>query len=329
MNPWIQFMTLASCETQLGVYHNKDYLRATAMLEPDSELQIFRCGEAVVPLIVKPLPASCGTGFDAITPYDFSGPILQGESATDVWDSLRAWAMERGIVSAFLRFHPFHEDAKRWAKLDGLEVIQSAENIVVDLTDHDEMVSSFKRYVVRYVKVAHRNGDTFDLRPIDSDGLDAFVPLYTMTMKRNQANAFYYFPRSFFDHLCETLSDRWLIATVTIENEVAASVLVLLDGLTAYYYLACSSDAGRKARAMNYLIHELSIALAATNLEKLHLGGGSESLREFKQRFGPGRVPYFVGRAVFDRKRYDQLSGDVDTDFFPAYRLPPSIPPCK
>lgn len=313
-------MTLASCNTQLGVYYHESYLQAAATLEQEGELHVFRHGESVVPLIVKPLPAECGAGFDAITPYDFSGPVLQGEDAETVWESLRSWALERRIVSAFFRFHPFYEDATLWEGLSGLEIIQSAQNIVVDLSDHDEMLSSFKRYVFRYVKVAQRNGDTFDLRPIDQAGLDAFVPLYFMTMERNRANSFYYFPRSFFDQLCETLSDRWLIATVSIENEVVASVLILIDGLTAYYYLACSNDTGRKARAMNFLIHELSIAMQATNLEKLHLGGGSDNLREFKQRFGPGRVPYYVGRAVFDREHYDRLSHHVQTDFFPAYR---------
>ena len=100
-------MTLASCNTQLGIYHHESYLQASAKLEPAGVLHIFRHGESVVPLIVKPLPAKCGVGFDAITPYDFSGPVLHGEDAETVWDSLRSWALERGIVSAFFRFHPF------------------------------------------------------------------------------------------------------------------------------------------------------------------------------------------------------------------------------
>lgn len=319
-------MTLASCDTQLGVYHQEEYLQAATSLEREGELQVFRHGEAVVPLIVKSLPSQCGTDFDAITPYDFSGPVLQGESANQVWEALRFWAVERGIVSAFLRFHPFHENAMRWERLSGLEIIESAHNVVVDLFDHEEMVSSFKPSVVRDVKVARRFEAAFDLSPIDSSGLDAFIPLYTLTMERNQANKFYYFPRFFFDQLFNTLSDRWLIAMVRVENEVVASALVLLDGLTAYYYLACSNDNGRKACAMNFLVHELSIALAATNLEKLHLGGGGENLRKFKQRFGPNRVPYYVGRAIFDHQRYEQLCEGLDTDFFPAYRKPVSTP---
>lgn len=290
------------------------------MLEPDGVLRVFRFGRAVVPLIAKPLPKNCGPGFDAISPYDFCGPRLNGEPADRVWPALCAWASEQGILAAFFRFHPFHGEPEAWRGFDGLEIAQSSQNVVIELNDTDMMLSACKATVPRDMKVAQRAGVTCEFCPISPEGLDAFVSLYLQTMDQLGAADFYRFPRAFFDALAAELGDSCALATARWNGRIVACSLILLDGATAYYYLTGFDREARRARPMNLLVFEAACRLRKMGFERFHLGGGSPSLLAFKERFGPGRVPYYVGRAVFDQTRYSDLTRGVQTDFFPAYR---------
>lgn len=324
-------MTFADHYSHFGVYYRESYLAAAGLVEGGGELHVFQESNSVIPLILRPLPEGCSGGWDAISPYDYSGPLLNGESAQSVWQALNSWAHERGIVTAFFRFHPFHGHAEEWRGLEGFELVHSADNIVVELVDRDTIASRFKPQVERDLKVAHRARLAFALDPISTQRLDAFVPLYWASMDRLGADSYYRFPRAFFDALADGLHDAAMVASITLDGDLAASALVFLEDTTAFYYLACSSDAGRKACAMNMLVAECTFRLEQMGFERFHLGGGPPSLRHFKERFGPDRVPYFVGRAIFDSQRYTDLAGGLSTDYFPVYRCPsrrPSSPVC-
>jgi len=313
-------MALNGCHTCAGVYYSEGYWRAAGLLERDGKLHVFRYGEAIVPLVVRPLPESCGPGFDAVSPYDFCGPLLNRESPGEVWQALCAWARQRRIIAAFLRFHPFCGHAERWQTLNGLEIVHSADNVVVGLSDDDTMLSLFKPQVLRDVKVARRAGVTCSVERAAARGMDAFVPLYWASMDRLGAEPYYRFPSRFFDSLIQGVGEVVKFAWATIDGDSAAAALLVLDDQTAFYYLACSSELGRKSCAMNLLVVESARWLHGMGYERFHLGGGSPALRHFKERFGPGRVPYCVGRAVFDAQRYAELSAGISTDFFPAFR---------
>lgn len=313
-------MTTVARASQLDVYNSDAYLLAASLLQPEGELHVLRHGEAVVPLIVRPLPDNCDPGRDSISPYDFAGPALNGECARQVWAALATWARQRGVVTVFLRFHPFFGEAEAWSGLEGLAIRRSANNIVIELTDAAEMLPTFKPTVRRDLRVARREGVEIEFAPINSAGLEEFVSLYRQTMHRVEASAFYRFPQAFFDRLAEDLHKVFSLATARINCRAVASSLILLEGATAYYYLTGFDYDARQTRPMNMLVYETACRLYAMGFERFHLGGGSPGLRAFKERFGSKRVPYFVGRGVFDRARYAELSRGRAGDFFPAYR---------
>jgi hypothetical protein len=283
-------------------------------------MHVFRDGRALIPLIVRPLPEGCGPGFDAISPYDFSGPLLNGESPREVWVALSKRARERKIIAAFLRFHPLCGRSGAWEGLEGLEIVHSADNVVVELSNIDATSAWFKPQVQRDLKVARRAGVKCTVENATTQGMGAFVPLYWASMDRLGAEAYYRFPREFFESLIEGVGEDLKLASATIDGEPASAALLLVEDKTVFYYLACSSDLGRKSCAMNMLVVESALWAYEMGYKRFHLGGGSPTLRHFKERFGPGRVPYYVGRAVFDARRYAELSEGVSTGFFPAYR---------
>ena len=111
-----------------------------------------------------------------------------------------------------------------------------------------------------------------------------------------------------------------MMATATLSGRTVAASLTLLDGSRAYYYLSAFDYEQRAVRPTNVLVVETAARLHELGFERYHLGGGATSLRAFKERFGPGRVPFFLGRAVFDADRYAAMTQGASTDFFPAYR---------
>lgn len=303
-------------------YYSAAYQDAVTQLEDNGQLHVFAYDDAVVPLILRPLP--CGdSGYDAITPYDFAGPWIVGDNASDAWDSLCSWARSRNVVSAFLRFHPYESKPQAWANLNGLEVSHVANHVCVDLDrDNSALVASFKPTARRYERVARRSNVTTALERFTEDNVGDFSRLYSQTMERLRASKYYRFPESFFAALARIQGGVFSIAKALYQGETVAAVLLLLDGERAFYFLACSDESGRTLRAMNLLVHDTAMALSKRGFTQFHLGGGTEGLLSFKQRFGPACVPLYIGRAVFDADRYAELSRNCRSDFFPAYRAP-------
>ena len=100
-----------------------------------------------------------------------------------------------------------------------------------------------------------------------------------------------------------------------------------------HYFLAASTDEGRRTAAANLVIYEAMRIARDAGLSVLNLGGGlrdGDALHAFKCSFGPGRRPYFVGAAVHDQGAYNRLSAAAgaapDEPFFPAYRRPATAP---
>lgn len=277
----------------------------------------------MIPLIIRPLPGHLGHlghGFDVISPYDFSGPQIGEEDVSDVYAALCDWAGCNDIISGFFRFHPLLGDPSLWSNLDGFELVHAADNVVMHLADPDTLPNQCKPSVAQHVRSARREGATCHIGEANQLALDRFVPLYWESIKRLGGNPYYLFPRKFFDALVSALPEQVLVAEATVNGETAASILVLLDGMQAYYYLACSSHVGRRVKGMNLLIVETARHLCELGATCFHLGGGSSTLRQFKKRFTSNRTPYHVGKIIFDQPGYDRLSSEQETEFFPAYR---------
>lgn len=308
--------------TASSVYYDEGYIAAAALLEPGAQWHLWRHRSAMIPLIIRPLPAHLGHGFDVISPYDFSGPQIGEEDVSDVYAALCDWANRNDIVSGFFRFHPLIGNPPLWSNFDGFKLVHASDNVVMHLPNPDTISKQCKPSVAQHIRFAKRERTTCQISEASQLALDRFVPLYWVSIKRLSGNPYYLFPRKFFDRLASALPKQVLIAEATVNGETAASIVVLLDGPQAYYYLACSSDIGRKVRGMNMLIVETARHLCELGATSFHLGGGSPTLRQFKKRFAPNRTPYFVGKIIFDQSRYARLSLGQETGFFPAYRAP-------
>lgn len=298
-------------------------------------------GWVLFPLILRPLaaePWACSgeDRWDAVSPYGYGGPFAWGPGPRDdaaYWRAYADWCRQAGVVSTFARLSLFPQQL---APLPG-PAVAVAPNVVIPLTrDLDALWRAYESNVRRWVQRAERAGLMVE---IDREGarLDAFSSIYTHTMRRHSADAFYFFPRTFFASIAERLAGHFAFFHALSRGEVVSSDLVLLSADRGYFYLGGTLEEALRLGA-NYLIkHHAASWVLRQGRKALVLGGGhpqSEGLLRYKRAFAPsGEVPFQVACLVHDDAAYAELTAERTAfesrggkswcpraGFFPAYR---------
>ncbi len=308
---WLDLETYAGAWRRLGrsdPYFAPAYLRAAALIG-DGEPAAFVHRGVVYPFLCRTLP---GGRLDLTTAYGIGGPYGHG-----AWRAaFRRECERRGVVSEFIRFHPLLENHRG---LSDVLVRRMHDVFTVDLQQDDEGLLAQMRTGARWaVRRAQRLGVVAER----SDDLGAFHSLYLQTMRRVEAEPFYYFPIAYLEVLSE-ISDQLLV----MSSGTAAGVYLMGDGVL-YYHLGGASLEGRQTHAMNLVHFEAMRAGRRLGLRLLHLGGGlrqGDSLHRFKESVGAGRAVYYQGTAIHDEDAYRELceiaGAAPDGDgYFPAYR---------
>ena len=298
-------------------------------------------GTILMPLVLRPLAAEPwagegGEAWDATTPYGYGGAFAWGGGAragAAFWAEYGAFCREARVVSTFARLSLFPEQLARLP--DGAE--ERAPNIVVPLERGEEALwRSYEGKVRRWVRVAERAG----LR-VEPDGegarLDDFLRIYRHTMERNGADAWYFFPRAFFEAIVERLRGQFVFFHTLAQDAVVSSDLVLVSVENVYYFLGGTLDEAFPL-GPNYLLKDRIARWAIAHGKKRYvLGGGKEpndSLFRYKRAYArAGEVPFRVASWVHDERAYADLerqraafaaraasSWRPRPGFFPAYR---------
>lgn len=295
-------------------YFEPAFLRAAA-LGQDGEPAAFADDGVLYPFLVRSLPDGRA---DITTAYGFGGPWGTGS-----WRAaFRAACADRGIVSEFVRFHPVR--ANQHEAGDDVRLTRVQDMVVLDVAaDDDELVRRMVPQARNKLRKSMRSG----LSAEPSRDLVRFWRMYSDAMRALDADPIYHFGLDYFQALDE-LGDALLML-----DAGPASALFLRGAGAMHYFLAASTDEGRRTAAANLVIYEAMRIARDGGLSLLNLGGGlreGDALQSFKCSFGPGRRPYYVGAAVHDPEAYERLSAAAGADpgdpYFPAYRRPATAP---
>jgi len=92
------------------------------------------------------------------------------------------------------------------------------------------------------------------------------------------------------------------------------------------FHLAGTAPAFRRAGPAKLMLLHMRDQARDWGAGRLHLGGGvgcaEDSLAFFKQGFSRLRSRFSTYRMVLLPRVYRELAGDLEGDFFPAYRHP-------
>jgi hypothetical protein len=294
-------------------YFRPEFLAASALAEP-SRPAAFAHDGVLYPFLLRPLPdGRC----DLTSAYGFGGPWGEGD-----WrGAFRRACAEQGVVSEFVRYHPVR--ANQRIAGDDVSLTEVQEMVVLDLDEDDE---ELVRRMVPQARNKLRKAMRAGVAAQPSRDLERFWSLYSDAMRALGASAGYLFPLEYFEAL-DALGDGLLML-----DAGSAAALFLCGAGAMHYFLAASTDEGRRTAAANLVIYEAMRIGRDAGLRVLNLGGGvrdGDALQAFKRSFGPGRAPYVVGSAIHDADAYRRLSEQAGVDpadpWFPAYRRPAAV----
>ena len=314
---------------------NYDRGRAQAVLIRDGDHYFF------LPYLVRSLaelaccPSEGRSWSDISSPYGYPGPLVRGpkpfvrEAAAQWIDAMRA----SGAVSAFLRTHPLLPPNYDVMAEFG-DVVYRGDTITIDLElSLEDLWRQTRQDHRRNINRARREGLTATVES-DLRELDAFMRVYTDTMDRVGASAFYYFPREYFVELKEVLGEQLSLCAVRDGqgNVVAAGMFTECDGIVQFHLSGTSSEA-LKLQPSKLMLDEVRRWAKARGNRWMHLGGGNGAsednpLFRFKAGFSHLRQPFYTWQLIFSPDAYQALENRHDElakkprspEFFPSYR---------
>lgn len=266
------------------------------------------------------------------TPYGYGGPLTNGgislESQKLFLDEITNYCVNNNIVSQFVRFHPLLKNHEVLPEV--IETRYLRDTIYMDTTVAELIMQNMDSKNRNMVRKAQKNGVTIVKRDIDD--FDDFLRMYDETMKKNGADEYYTFQREYFESLV-TMKDNAFILYAMYNGIPISSSIMYYNDKYMHYHLSGSRVEYRQFSPSNLLLYEAALWANKNGIKQFHLGGGmapDDSLFGFKKQFNKnGRVPFVVGRTVFNQRAYAELMDirkrldsefDMENGFMIQYR---------
>lgn len=292
----------------------------------------------LLPLLLRPLAAEPWARpgerrWDAATPYGYGGAFTWGDAAAAApafWREYGGFCADERIVATFARLSLFPEQL---APMPG-RVETRLTNVVRSLDDPMERIwRDYAPKVRKNVHAAERAGLRVE---VDGTGarLDAFLAIYSETMRRRDAAKPYHFPRRFFEDIVARLAPHFAFFHVLSGETVVSTELVLCSAHRLYSFLGGTHEEAFRLRPNDLLKHHVVTWGIEQGKRAYVLGGGytdGDGIYRYKLAFAPrGAVPFHVTCAVHDERGYAELVATraeaegrrwvARPGFFPAYR---------
>lgn len=298
-------------------------------------------------VVENPLPDG---GYEACSPYGYPGiyahSSLSPQQVSEYWELTVRAMNDAGIVSLFVRFPPFAYSGlgvEVFAGQNLMDLGPVSKTIEVETLSPDSVWAGMCGRARTAIRKAAKTGMTSVVTRASETTLgpnSAFRKLYDSTMNRIGATDQHVYGDAYYETLLSQLGDRIFVVNVSdCDGQPAASAMILIDGSVVHYHLSGSDPRAARDGANNLLLWTILEWSALQGFLSVHLGGGlspGDSLFRFKESFGGESREFWVGRAVINRNRYDELTVAhaaslgttverlASAGFFPAFRAVPS-----
>lgn len=263
--------------------------------------------------------------YDWTTPYGYGGPLTEGEISNiwikDFMDELMLWCQKHGVVSQFFRFHPLLQNQIVMESVS--DVIYMKKTVYIDTRNEEIIMQNMTSNNRNMVRKAKKNG--IEIIIDNGERLEKFINIYEATMKRNEAEEYYYFNKAHFEYLIEEMKDNIIFFYAVYQGKIVSTSIFLYNQDYMHYHLSGTLPDYRSLAATNLLLSQAADWAVEHRIGKFHLGGGvgmEDSLLSFKKHFNrKGLIDFCIGRNIFDkevfwklvelRKRKDQTFDDT------------------
>ena len=271
---------------------------------------------------------------DLITPYGYGGFIFEGKGTQKDMDLFREEFSERmhkdKIVSVFVRFHPQLRNADSVRSI--FDVTDLGRTIEMDTSSREVIWSNITSKNRNMIRKAQKSGVTIS-HGRGMDLLRKFKEIYDGTMRKDDADPYYFFGDSFYDSIDQDLHQNYEMFYALCDGEIVSMAIMLYANGRMHYHLSGSLFEYRSLAASNLMLYEAACWGCDNGFRRFHLGGGlgshEDNLFKFKEAFNRNSDLLFsIGKLIVDEGVYDDLvsvrmaenSFDKESKYFPLYR---------
>lgn len=263
--------------------------------------------------------------FDFSTPYGYGGWIIEGEKYEGLFSAYKEWCIKNGIICEFVRFHPLISNQK-YSQTE-YEVIPLGQVIAIDCSDEETMWMNMSSRNRNKIRKAAKNGVTVTYG--GHENLDTFISIYEDTMKRDNAEDYYFFRKEYYESLFNRLKDSLMIFFSQRNGEILSTCMVFKENERLSYHLAGSTRTSGNLYETNLLIAEVGKWGCEHGCKSFLLGGGVGSKEDYLYQFKRGfddkhSYQFYIGKKTYLQDIYDALVSRREKienpGFFPAYR---------
>lgn len=267
-----------------------------------------------------------GEYFDFASPYGYGGWIIEGKEQNNLFIEYEKWCREKGVISEFVRFHPVLQN--HLFCNESYEVIPLGNTITLDLSSQDIIWANITGKNRNKIRKAKKNGiKIYNGRypQIFND----FKRIYDETMRKDNADEYYYFKKDFYESILMDLPQNSQIFYAEYEGKIIAASIILFENGYLNYHLSGSVKEYAHLAPSNLLLYEVALWGSINGYKSLYLGGGvgsgEDSLFKFKKAFyrNDDLFKFHIGKKIFIQEKYNKLLAmrtDIEDSFFPEYR---------
>ena len=250
--------------------------------------------------------------FDIQGAYGYNGIITNCNDnlfISEFYKNFDQFCLKNNVIAEFLRFHPLLENYKFASNSMG--IIKNRETISLDITKdiNTIWIEQYNPKNRNKIRKAHKNN--FKVK-IDSD-INLFYNIYKSTMKRIDADSFYFLSFEYFKLIEKELKNnsRFLFVYDEEKNCYCAMILFIYKNYSHYHLSGRNPDFNNNC-VNNFILDEAVKISQIANAKTFHLGGGmsnhqNDTLFKFKSNFSKDKNDFYIGKRIHNKDIYEKV----------------------
>lgn len=249
--------------------------------------------------------------YDIQGAYGYNGIITPSKNPEFIAGFHKAFdqfCRENNIIAEFTRFHPLLNNQELASPL--MKTFYSRHTVKLDLTPSldDIWMNSFTSKNRNVIKKAHKDGVTI----VESNDYETFRQMYDQTMRNVDAEAFYFFPQSYYDEFQNNFGEDVMLCFAMYEGKPISGSMFMFSKDYAHYHLSGRDKEYYKIAANNAVLWYGIQKAKERGCKWFHFGGGTsekedDPLLHFKQNFSKETGEFWFGKRVHNQEVYDKV----------------------
>lgn len=213
--------------------------------------------------------------YDIVTPYGYGGIMVTGSIGINelkkYYKEYEKLCINENVISEFVRMNPLKDNYKYYES-QNYYVFKNSKIIYMQLDSAQQVWENLKSVCRNRIRKAKKLG-LIVKSGFNEELMNSFKKIYIETMKRDNAEDYYFFNQDFFKDIIINMKGYAKIYITYLNENPIDAVLTIFSGSNAYYHLGGTLSEYMNLGAHNLSLYEAAIDSMNMGFKKFNLGG--------------------------------------------------------